>query len=260
MSDTIETKVDKLVEYIFAKGEVSSSAAADTLDIPIEMVEEWAKPLEESDIIQIKYSPLHGMILVSKPVSKKEFTAKLVDFKNRKEELKREEKRTEKAFVRYGEELPELYRDLKEMEGRYSQKTKEAKTEKSQKEIARLLNDLSILHNKLKDYERQLDGLQSEKNEVSKIIDDFKKDLNALEKKAALSSESKDLGAFYDFLAKAENDLMVLKKKENKFIEEVSLLRRKTDELLPKVQLSHKEMRRKNIFNIFKKLRFWRKE
>lgn len=237
--DIIETKVDELVDYVYTKGEVTSSTAADALGLTLEQIEEWARPLEENDLIRIKYSPLHGMILVSKPLSEKELTNKLNEFKIRKEELKRERQRLESAFIKYAEILPELDYDMKEIERRYREKMGEAKT-LSKKEFVPLFNDLKVLHEKLESYEKELAQLQSDKKDLARTVDEFKRDVMTVDKKASTVAQSKALGAFYDYLAKADKSLLETKKKEEKFIAQVNSLRRRVDELLPQVELTHK--------------------
>jgi len=237
--DTIETKVDELVDYVYTKGEVTSTTAADALGLTLEQIEEWAKPLEESEMIRIKYSPLHGMVLVSKPLSEKELTNKLNEFKIRKEELKKEQQRLGSAFVKYAEEIPELDYDMKEIERRYREKIGEAKT-MTKKEFVPLFNDLKLLHEKLESYEKELAELQGDKKDLGRSVDDFKKDVLTIDKKASLVAKSKALGTFYDYLSKADKDQLETKRKEEKFIAQVTSLRRRVDELLPQVELTHK--------------------
>jgi len=251
--DTIETKVDELVDYVYTKGEVTSSTAADALGLTLEQIEEWAKPLEESDLIRIKYSPLHGMILVSKPLSEKELTTKLNEFKIRKEELKREQQRLESAFIKYAEELPELDYEMKEIERRYKEKMGEAKT-MTKKEFVPLFNDLKALHEKLEAYERELAEVQKDKRELEKVLDEFKKDVITVDKKAAGVAQSKALGTFYDYLSKADKSQLEAKKREEKFIAQVTSLRRRVDELLPKVELTRKKFGRQRVSRFFELL------
>jgi len=252
--DTIETKVDELVDYVYTKGEVTSTTAADALGLTLEQIEEWAKPLEESDMIRIKYSPLHGMVLVSKPLSEKELMNKLNEFKIRKEELKKEQQRLESAFVKYAEEIPELDYDMKEIERRYHEKIGEAKT-MTKKEFVPLFNDMKLLHEKLESYEKELAGLQGDKKDLNRSVDEFKGDVLTIDKKASLVAKSKALGTFYDYLSKADKDQLETKKKEEKFIAQVTALRRRVDELLPQVELTHKRVTR---FSLSKLLRLFR--
>ena len=257
--DTIETKVDELVDYVYTKGEVTSTTAADALGLSLEQIEEWAKPLEESDMIRIKYSPLHGMVLVSKPLSEKELVNKLNEFKIRKEELKKEQQRLEGAFLKYAEQLPELDYDMKEMERRYREKMGEAKT-MTKKEFVPLFNDMKLFHEKLESYEKELSGLQNDKKELGRSVDEFKKDVLTIDKKASLVAKSKALGTFYDYLAKADKDQIETKKKEEKFIAQVTALRRRVDELLPQVELTHKRSAGFNLSKLLRLFRFIRKE
>lgn len=257
--DTIETKVDELVDYVYTKGEVTSTTAADALGLPLDQVEEWAKPLEESDMIRTKYSPLHGMILVSRPLSEKELTNKLNEFKIRKEGLKKEQQRLESAFIKYSEQLPELDYDMKEVERRYKEKMGEAKT-MSKKEFVPLFNDLKQLHEKLESYEKELDALQKDKKDLGRSVDEFKKDVLNIDKKAAFVAKSKALGKFYDYISKADKDQIETKKKEEKFIAQVTALRRRVDELLPQVELTHKRPAKFAVSKLLSAFGFKRKK
>ena len=248
--DTIETKVDKLVEYVNMRGEVPIALAAEALQLPVEQVEEWAKPLEENEMIKIKYSPLHGMILVSNTISKKELGTKLWQFKDREKELKKAQEGLEAAFDKYNDALPELEFNINEVKKKYAAKLKEVKTGKSKKPVGHIVDELQSIRQDLEGYEKELNSLQKEKQELNRTIDNFKKDLLTVEKRSGAGKPSKELGTFYEFLSKAEDDLIKVKKKEEKFIGEVVGLKSGVDDLIPKVQPSHKKEKKR--FNIFK--------
>ncbi|MCD6399102.1 MAG: hypothetical protein J7L08_04245, partial [Candidatus Aenigmarchaeota archaeon] len=60
----IETDVDKLLEIIDKKKEISVEEASNTLGIPENIVEEWSEILSKNKMIKIKYE-IKGTILRS---------------------------------------------------------------------------------------------------------------------------------------------------------------------------------------------------
>jgi hypothetical protein len=135
----------------------------------------------------------------------------------------------------------------------------EAKT-MTKKEFVPLFNDLKLLHEKLESYEKELSGLQGDKKDLGHSVDEFKKDVLTIDKKATMVAKSKALGTFYDYLAKADKDQIETKKKEEKFIAQVTSLRRRVDELLPQVELTHKRSAGFNLSKLLRLFRFIRKE
>ncbi len=252
MKETIQTKVDQLVDYVYTKGEVSSALASQALGMTIEQVEEWARPLENSELIRIKYSPLQGMVLVSKPLSDKELNAKLNEFKAKKEELNRDKERLEAAFSKYEEELPDMKFDLDEIEKKYKEKLGGIKSDEDKTGMTRLFSNLKALHGKVETYDEEIKQLEKDKKEVADSLDDFKKDVLTIDKKAEMVAKTKALGTFYDYLAKADKDLLEAKRREDKFIAQVSALKEKVEELLPQVELTHKKMHRSGLSSILK--------
>jgi len=242
MKNAIETKVDKLIEYIYACSQASTTDAAEALGVPVEQIEEWAKPLEDSEMIQITYSPIHGMMLNAKPLSDRDMKAKFNEFKDRKDELKKQDARLEKAFARYGKLLPGVERRLKELERRYDINSK------NRKQTAKHLEELKSLHTELAICEDELSLLQQEKSELNKTIDHFKRDIFDADKRA--EEKTKDIKAFYDFLSKAEKDLLDTKQMENRFIAQMSELRKRLDNMSPHLQAE--EVKRKKLLDIFR--------
>jgi len=253
--DIIETKVDKLLDYINMRGEVTSVIASEALDIPLEQIEEWAKPLEDSEMIKIKYSPLQGMILVSNLVSAKELKTKVGEFKNRKEELKKVQEKLEGAFAKYEGILPELDYEIKEISKGYAQKLKEAKSGKAKGDRERVLKELEFMRERLESHEKELSALQGEKNELNRLIDTFKKDLLSVDKRSKAAPKSKEMGGFYEFLSKSEKDMIDAKKNEEKFIHQVIELKKKVESLVPEVQTGRRKAKRAGLLDMFK---FWK--
>ncbi len=64
----IYTQIDKMVEMIDKKKEMSLDMIAKKLNLPLELVEDWAKILEEQKMIKLEYPPVGSPIVkVVKP-------------------------------------------------------------------------------------------------------------------------------------------------------------------------------------------------
>jgi len=249
----IETKADKLLEYVYTLGEVHSSSVADALGITIDQVEEWAKPLEESQLLGIKYSPVYGMILYSTPLSEAEMSKKLAEFKERKDALNVEEAGLEKAYLKWKEWLLPLEDRLDDLEDGYEEKLKEIESKKSKEGAGMMLDNLKDIHAKIEVFERELSRLREQKNSLNKTIDKFKKDLLATEKRAQEAGKIKSLGRFFDFLAKSERDALDTKKAEDQFIAQINDLKNRIDAIAPKVQATHKKVHRHGLFGFLRR-------
>lgn len=250
--EVIETKADELVKYIYAKGEVVSALASEELNIPLDQIEEWAVPLEENNLIRVRYSPIHGMILVSRPISGKELDFKISDFKGRKEELKKQAKSLEKSFNSYSETLSDLAYNLKELEKAHDKEYADARGKKSKESAAKTLKELNVLHIKLQAYERELEELNAQKAEVTGAIDAFKKEALNVEKRAKEAEKSDMFGDFYRFLSEVERQAIKAKKSEDKFIEKTAGLRKRVDRLMPQAHMKYRVLHKKTLLDMLK--------
>jgi chromosome segregation ATPase len=250
--DVIETKADQLVEYIYAKGEVVSAIASEELNIPLDQIEEWAVPLEENHLIRVRYSPIHGMILISRPIGEKELDFKVSSFKGRRNDLKSQSKKLERMLAEQSEIIPELNYNLKELEKAYEKKLKEAKGKKSRDDAAKLLKELNIFHVKLQAYEEELEELGEEKAELNKTIDEFKKEVVNVDMRVKAAEKSNMFGDYYRFLSDVERRAVKTKKTEDKFAEKTNGLRKRVNHLMPQVHMKYKELHKKSVLDSLK--------
>lgn len=81
----IETGIDELVERLKKKGEIGLEKASESLGYPEDVVEEWAKVLEEHEVIEIDYGITGTTLRLNKHDEEKKAKAK-EKIKNDKEE------------------------------------------------------------------------------------------------------------------------------------------------------------------------------
>lgn len=84
----IKTGVDRLVELIDQKKELSIADAAKMLGVPISVVEEWTDFLEEKGIIKVKYK-FTVPYLVKQEIGREELRKKDMEFETKKESIMR---------------------------------------------------------------------------------------------------------------------------------------------------------------------------
>ncbi|RLG22036.1 hypothetical protein DRN74_01330 [Candidatus Micrarchaeota archaeon] len=63
----LHTGIDRLLAKVYANKSVKIKDIVKELQIPDEKAEEWANILADHELIDIKYSPISGMVLESKP-------------------------------------------------------------------------------------------------------------------------------------------------------------------------------------------------
>ncbi len=66
-SGLLQTNIDKLLSKVYANNKIKIKDASKELGLTEDKTEEWANILADHELIDIKYSPLSGMILQSKP-------------------------------------------------------------------------------------------------------------------------------------------------------------------------------------------------
>jgi DNA repair exonuclease SbcCD ATPase subunit len=147
----IKTTVDTFVEYVYLKGEVNLPHAANYIGVSQVQAEEWAKVLEAHDIIDIKYSPIHGMLLIAKPISEDEMKDKLRDFESRKSNLDMLALKLEQAITKYEKSVPAVEKEFEIIEEQITEKLREAedaikKLDELEKAKKRFLKGIRDIH------------------------------------------------------------------------------------------------------------------
>jgi len=64
-SNFIMTKADKLLDCVDLTGEVKMENAARALDMSMDQIHSWVLAMEKKNILKLRYSLFHGIILVS---------------------------------------------------------------------------------------------------------------------------------------------------------------------------------------------------
>lgn len=63
----VQTGIDRLLSKVYANKSIKLRDAAKQLGLAEDQAEEWANILADHELVDIRYSPLAGMILQSKP-------------------------------------------------------------------------------------------------------------------------------------------------------------------------------------------------
>lgn len=123
----IETSIDKLVELVKKKGEISVDDAAKALEISERQITDWASVLEESNILKLVYPAIGKAKLVAIELPPKKIEKKVEEFKKRKKGIEKKAKKYEERVEAVKKELngsvehfvgveKELYKNLKQVE------------------------------------------------------------------------------------------------------------------------------------------------
>ncbi|MCJ7450507.1 MAG: hypothetical protein MUP58_02095, partial [Candidatus Nanohaloarchaeota archaeon QJJ-9] len=144
----ITTEIDKLLELVSERGQVSVEKASEELGIPNDRIKTWAEALEEDGLIERVYSARKGTVLKKK--KKEEAEKEIYKFKEEVEE-----------------ELGDIIEIVKKREG-----------------LKELEKDLKNIKNTLEDCE----GFKDEKtlDEIVKIVQKDEKELKSKEAEEAI--------------------------------------------------------------------------
>lgn len=66
----ITTKADRLLECVNMVGELKMENAARALEVPLERIHDWALAMEKKELLKLRFSLRHGMILISNKCEK----------------------------------------------------------------------------------------------------------------------------------------------------------------------------------------------
>jgi DNA-binding transcriptional ArsR family regulator/uncharacterized protein YukE len=229
MSDEGTTSIDSLVKLLRAKGKLELSKVAEQLDVSPSLLDNWAKVLEQNNIIKISYEL--GKMYLS-PVSKAEEDAKmvsaraevkrdviaqslstqLVELNNFASALSNVNISVSNAETLYKEKFPEIQRLLEQVNKVYdtveeknrSIASMKKQTTESYEAVARRFSQLESKINDLS----KLSSSQPVENmrkvgELSKSISSVVVTINSLERSKAKQMEElkKGLRAQFDLLA-----------------------------------------------------------
>ncbi|GEM_PF-4805914 len=216
MAETIKTPADQLLELLTkAKSKISVEEIADNLKMPIEQVEEWADVLEEHGLVDVQYSPLHGMAI--KP---KIHQMKQEELKEKVREVKPRLERPRIAF----------FKNLKAALARTQVKRQQIK--QKHEVIRGKFIHASEKIGMLPKTHPQVQELKREKISLRKELDDLRKHVSEMHK--APPKEVKK-PRFIHYVAKTEHKAREIEKRTDEFTQKI-------EELEKDIQ-KHKERR-----------------
>jgi chromosome segregation ATPase len=200
----IETGVDKLVSIVNEKGEISFKDAAKKLATPISSIEEWAKFLEEEDVIEINYK-LATPYLRKKQLTQVQKRQKIDNFKKSKEIFDNKLEAATSYFNELDKKINNVTKMFQDVEGHLS-----SKLGKVEEEIS-LLRDAEKQKENLD--EQILEAKRRSLNKIKEIEDHTRKEKISYER--AFSQAKQELRKDDDLLKKSENFLQKVKDEEN---------------------------------------------
>ena len=183
---SIETGVDRLVNFITEFKKISIQDAAKKLGVGTVVVQEWADFLDEEKVISIEYK-FSKTILMERELSKKEIKQKTVEFDSNKDAfirkvetsmktldtetigLEKIKKEFDKLKREIGEEISSVKKEVEELE-RYEGLKKNLDTDikKQQDEFKQMINSAHIdIKNSEKSYNSLLEKIGLEKRDLA---------------------------------------------------------------------------------------------
>lgn len=180
VKEDIETVIDRLYDYINANKSTTVKDAALILSMPEEQVEKLAFLLEDSSLIEVRYS-LTGAKLVSKAAA----TPKPALEKEAKESFESKagvlEEQVESAESIAGFMEKDLIRRLKQAESNL--KALESQKTISQEQVVQLESEMSWISDRLSAFEQAVKKVEAEGGSLFSEVEVFKSRLKTLEKK-----------------------------------------------------------------------------
>jgi hypothetical protein len=179
VKEDIETVIDRLYDYINANKQTRVKDAATILALPEEQVEKLAFLLEDSNLIEVRYS-LTGATLVSKAKTE----PKHVTAEEAKESfagkagLLEEQVASAESIAEFMEK--DLMRRLKDAEANL--KALEAQKNISQFDVKKLAGEMNYLSERMESFEKAVKQIEERGGGLSSEIGVFQKRLKILEK------------------------------------------------------------------------------
>lgn len=199
----IETGVDKLVVLIGSKKKISLKDAAKTLNVGVNVIEEWADFLEEEGAISINYG-LTNTYLEERKLSEKEITRKAKDFHNRKDAFTRKVEGTITVIDKEAENLAKFKEHFSSLKKELGDDFKFVKSELTELgKLQKLKNDVDVeFHSQQKDFVKKIESmdkiLAKERDKYKQILEDIdeEKELLNKEKNVAKNLKQKEIALY----------------------------------------------------------------
>ncbi|NPA38607.1 MAG: hypothetical protein GXN99_02315 [Candidatus Nanohaloarchaeota archaeon] len=232
-----ESALDEFMELLSTREKISIKEAAKILSLPEEIVEKWAKSLEEEGLVTIDYS-FGKMYVINKPKDKnvtKEVTNKLLDNVERTSReisynLKEKEKMVKKEVELLKRLENILEEDLKKEQNLEKLIDKAREKEKEileifnniKKEEKELVGEMAEIHSAIEDRKRRLEAIMVALEDYKKIKEDLEKQLKVI---LALNKDLKKGIIMKNKIKDIENKLLELRKKNNELNKKFLILK-----------------------------------
>lgn len=112
----IRTGVDTLVDLVEKKGKINFKQAAKVLGVPVSSIEDWAKFLEEEDILVVDYK-FSNPVLIKKALSKEQQKAQLTEFNKSRDIFNKRLESARNYFYELDEKINYATKLFKNMDG-----------------------------------------------------------------------------------------------------------------------------------------------
>lgn len=188
----IETGADTLLSFLEEKTKWPASKIADDLGVPEKTVKKWAKALEKSGLVEIKYSAIRGMVLeYSSDKSYEELNQGRSELALQADELEIEAEEVETVEEEVDEEIAETKHNEEEEEDEIDEQEETSDKEDNHKESRR---SRSIEHDGVE--KRGFDDPDEDKEDGSEEskekLESFSEEGDSKEKKEDIEKEDED--------------------------------------------------------------------
>ena len=187
VKEDIETVIDRLYDYVMVNKKVSVKNAADALNLPIDQVEKLSFLLEESGLIEVRYT-LGGSSLVAKPASQQPREMSLEDVEEEKQVKPIDKAALLEQEIEGAEHVAsfmekDLLRRLKRAEG--ALKALESQDDISKQKAMKLRGEITSLLTRVQVFDSSVKKVEVEGEVFSEKLAEFKSRLDKLEKTKA---------------------------------------------------------------------------
>ena len=165
----VETGVDRLIALLNEQKSIKVSEASRLLNIPKEVIQDWADVLEEENIIVIKY-PLFSPTLVLKQFSSEEIRKQIEEFRIKKDGLQRRVESALQSLEQHGAGL-----------------------ENFKKTFSELKREVSLEITAIKSELEELERLEEEKKKLNALARASPKAMRILEEARKIDKKTKDI-------------------------------------------------------------------
>jgi len=179
----ITTGVDALVRLVKEKQRIELEDASSTLNIPTETLEEWARILEEENILRIEYRLTKIYLTWLKP-SDEELSSERESFYEEKKDVETKVAEFKQKINMETVELNDLKKSFTEFYGKMYSKVEDLEKKIATVPAAKVLSDDSLSKNLT-----ELGALDNKLTEIKLALTEIRGDVNAIPLKKVAPSE-----------------------------------------------------------------------